>query len=378
MASIELLNSTRTSLEVRIIDAQSSQDGSWVHGDRLVTWFVDGKLCATNNLPGDATASDTVNIDGLKSGISYTIMAKIFRQDTGDLIATLSEEFETTSWVLANHDLGLISDRFTQMYINYRYITRRWAVTFSNSGEFKVHIESTYTEYYEEENLIVIPQRDMVVWITTSPKWDNESGCPTSGILVDSEADGSVGPNTTLSCNVEEGTTYYIWAKSYFAEEESVCFNLTITPPEKPAVTAWSWDTSNGSATVMQTSDAYIAVTNKGYTSDFSYKVWNDLVDKVKDVADYGDGWYTTTYNGDTTYLSYDDTLMTSDDKNITAARFNALKFNIGSRNGSKYTDSSGNIQSGTGISDVSRGDVIYGWYFTRLTESLNNVIKSL
>jgi hypothetical protein len=129
---------------------------------------------------------------------------------------------------------------------------------------------------------------------------------------------------------------------------------------DKPAVSLWSWTASNGSATATQTSKAYTAITNKGETSDFSYLVWNDMCKKVYDVRSAIGEWA-----WDTAYLPYENTRMSSSDKILTATRFNSLKYNIGS----KYS---------TGISDVSKSDAVYGYYFTTLMAKLNEWIGTL
>ena len=153
--------------------------------------------------------------------------------------------------------------------------------------------------------------------------------------------------------------------------------NAQITIEEIAYGPLWSWEDTEDRRIALY------ALENKGNIEDFKYQVWNELVDKVMDTINIdsvnGIEWYTSTDGGNTTHLSYYDTKMTESDRNITAARFNALKFNIGSREGACYIDPDTQItMSGTGIPDVSKGDIIYGWYFIRLTESLNNWIKSL
>lgn len=130
-------------------------------------------------------------------------------------------------------------------------------------------------------------------------------------------------------------------------------------PPE------WSWSHSNGSATDEQTTIAYDAITGNGLLSDFSHEVWNDMVNKVLAILDYADSSWTEYDSNGNTYLSYEDTLMSDDDTQLTAERFNALRFNIGSR----YS---------TGINPVDTGDEVYGWYFTQLTEKINEWIASI
>ena len=56
---------------------------------------------------------------------------------------------------------------------------------------------------------------------------------------------------------------------------------------------------------------------------------------------------------------------MSPSDKVLTAKRFNALRWNIGR----KYS---------TGLNDVSKGDIVYGSYFTALTSALNSWIATI
>ena len=120
----------------------------------------------------------------------------------------------------------------------------------------------------------------------------------------------------------------------------------------------WSWETSNGSATDSQTQAAYYAIANNGKLTDFSYLVWNDMCDFILTVMQTkGHSWIDYIYG-----LTFNETLMTSDDKYMTAARFNSLRYNVGC------------IYS-TGISEVSKGDIIYGSYFVDLMDKVNEWI---
>lgn len=176
-----------------------------------------------------------------------------------------------------------------------------------------------------------------------------------------------------------------------FGEYSSYLCSREVEILKAPDLTPWSWEaTEEGcESTSLQRRNAKKAVDKaEGYSVlNFTYQVWNDLVNKVNQAiqtisAIDGSTWeteYADPSTGETiSYLSYDDTLMTENDKVLTADRFNTLKFNIGCRVGSGYVDNNGDTQSGTGIADVNKGDIVYGRYFTRLTESLNNWIQNL
>ena len=118
----------------------------------------------------------------------------------------------------------------------------------------------------------------------------------------------------------------------------------------------WSWTSSNGSATAAQTQAAYNAITGHGTAGSFSYLVWNDLVDKLKATLDYhGIAW---SAGG----LTYQQTRMTTGDKVMTAARYNAFV---------RCLDSI----SITPIAYAAANEPCMGSYFTALATALNERI---
>lgn len=155
------------------------------------------------------------------------------------------------------------------------------------------------------------------------------------------------------------GTTYTIKARVYTSTWESWFETTETTNSATPTITPFSWGTtasSNGSATATETRNAYKAVNNRTAVSNFSYKVWNDMVDKVLEIFD-ANGW-----TWSTTYATAANTKMSSSSKTLTAKRFNSLRYNIGSH----YS---------TGISTVSSGDIVYGSYFNTLVNCMNALI---
>ena len=157
--------------------------------------------------------------------------------------------------------------------------------------------------------------------------------------------------------NLQQGTSYIINVK--YANNSSQTYSGWLgetTVTTGVPLSKWSWSASNGNATATQTSNAYTAVTSNGYTTSFSYLVWNDMCDKVKEVLDvFGYPWSPN-------FLNLANTKMSSSDKEMTADRWNSLRYNVGSH----YT---------TGISEVDVGDIIYGSLFTTLMTSVNNWI---
>lgn len=181
--------------------------------------------------------------------------------------------------------------------------------------------------------------------------------------------DGKYKGQSTLSAGVSSGGTYTFTGLKAGTEYE---ISVSITAPswsytvekettaETDAATIdidyWSWTSSNGSATASQTKKAYTAVDSNGKLSDFSYKVWNDMVDKVDEILD------AMGYSWSSYYCSKSNTKMSSSDKELTAERFNSLRYNIGSH-------------YGTGIQEVDTGDIVYGDYFITLADKINDWI---
>lgn len=123
-------------------------------------------------------------------------------------------------------------------------------------------------------------------------------------------------------------------------------------------VEKWTWSGSNGLASAQDTNNLYRFLTGQiPYASNlFSYLVWNDLVNKIYEMCQ------AVGYSWNSQYASLSATLMTSNDRIMTATRFNSALINIGSH----YA---------TGLQFQSAGNPIYGSYFTTLASKLNEWI---
>lgn len=165
----------------------------------------------------------------------------------------------------------------------------------------------------------------------------------------------SSGGTYTFS-GLKAGTTYNISVSITAPGWTRVVELDTTAETDSPSIEPWSWSRSNGNASASQTSAAYSAVRNNGSLSSFSHLVWNDMVDKVREILDAkGLAWSNN-------FASYSATKMSYGDKVLTAARFNSLRYNIG-------------LHYSTGINTVRTGDTVYGWYFTTLANCINNWI---
>ena len=156
---------------------------------------------------------------------------------------------------------------------------------------------------------------------------------------------------------------------------ELLCLNGSNAYWESETVTVandrpdnWSWNGNDMTASNAQTKMAYTAVTELLGTDQFSYKVWNDMVEKVGEFLSYKDYYSAkigTNSFGFTTSTKCSTILnqakMTSSSRTLTATRFNSLNCCICK-------------MKSTGIGKVSKGDTVKGSYFTTLMSKLNAI----
>lgn len=139
----------------------------------------------------------------------------------------------------------------------------------------------------------------------------------------------------------------------YFSGYADLYIRAEAEPISSDSIAEFDWEVSNGSATAEQTQKAYNALVTRGKLKDFSYLVWNDMVDKLSEVMQAEKvSW------GDASKAK-----MTSTDRKMTADRFNA--FGLGMVNYGISTWES-----------VSKGDPIIADRFIVLIDRLNRYIK--
>ena len=169
---------------------------------------------------------------------------------------------------------------------------------------------------------------------------------------------GSSGSVDVTVTGLEPSTTYQLRAILKLANGNHQGAQDSLYATTTGSVESWSWKKSNGSATANETELAETVIKNQGPVSDFSYKVWNDIVKKAKDaIGSRGGSWIAT-------YASYEDTKMKSDDNIMTATRFNSVWWNLG-----HY------VETGLGSTPKQPGDIIKGEYFIKLTQAINNTM---
>lgn len=139
----------------------------------------------------------------------------------------------------------------------------------------------------------------------------------------------------------------------------------------------WDWSASNGDATAAQVSEAYTSANSQGLTADFSYLVWNDIVNGVYDVlTGRGEMW-------NTRYASLAETLMETAGDPLTADRFNSLVNNMQYeypywRNQRSRNGYLGRLAVLGQTTMGKNADIVYGEYFFELTYILNVLIDAL
>ena len=274
------------------------------------------------------------------AGTAYYVWVRGYSETTTGS-TTLNIEPPTDSWTLATGAFGTISSDSSLSFTLGAMQIRRYSVTFTESGT---------ATFYTTGSL------DTYGYLSTSTGFDSANGKPTSILAENDDGDST---NFSISYDVTAGTTYYVWVRP-LSSTGSGSTVLNISVPDKTiSIAKWSWTASNGNASASLTQAAYSAVANKTAVTNFSYLVWNDLCDKVKEILDAtGGSW-------DSTYATYANTKMASSNKTLTATKFNSLRYNIGSH----YS---------TGITEVYTNDDVLGSYFTKLASCINGWIDTL
>ena len=141
------------------------------------------------------------------------------------------------------------------------------------------------------------------------------------------------------------------------------------------AITPWNWFKSNGTASDSQTQMAYLALAQKSLTTQFSYKVWNDLIEKINEVN--------TALNRQwkTDFATLANTKASGSYTELTAARFNSARLNTNYPSwkwnyDTGYSGYIGRIDM-RGVSQYgeSGADTVFGVYILELVSKLNIVI---
>ena len=309
---------------------------------------------ATVSARNITSTSVTVRVTGVKSGDELYFFVRL-QSDSSDVSGYAYDSASCTS---AEADIGGLEPG-TNYLANVR-INGKWAtaVKFKTDPEevdFGGDIDTKCTTDSISARLVGIntdyPNNKVRVTFYVAGSQVSSftfAGVPSSGTTKWMTKTG-LKPGTRYSVSIEAEDLVTGWSNSWSDRVTT----------DKILVSAWSWSSSNGTASASQTKAAYTALTNNGSTSDFSYLVWNDMCSKVIEIENAaGLTWSTK-------YASYADTKMSSSDKVLTATRFNSLRYNIGR----SYS---------TGINEVASGDTVYAWYFTTLARCMNEWIDQI
>lgn len=134
----------------------------------------------------------------------------------------------------------------------------------------------------------------------------------------------------------------------------------------------WTWEESNGTAAYWQMKAAAEVLSNCGTTAGFFHPVWNDLVDKVNEVANaLRHGWCNAP-------LKVDELKIAEAYRSLTAKMFNTLVYNTHYPVWSWQAELGRTEFHGVETHGEAGADIVYGRYFYELTERLNLVIAIL
>ena len=130
-------------------------------------------------------------------------------------------------------------------------------------------------------------------------------------------------------------------------------------------VTKWSWTSS----TARQ--DFYKVLTGSlpANPDNLSHKVWNELVDKVREIVVATNA---TSSGWDVTYGGYTDTYCYAGDT-LSAQKFNALRQNVNR----VCTKLSVTPLTNEGVTKVEPGQEILGSYITKVASKINEIIEN-
>lgn len=159
--------------------------------------------------------------------------------------------------------------------------------------------------------------------------------------------------------NLYEGTKYTIYVYIYDSDGNIYDYSF-VHFTTKISVSKWSWNASNGSASVAKTYQFYRVLIGDASPDDgFSYLVWNDLVDKVSELLTAtGRSWYS--------YQGYGkNRCKASIGETFSASKLNEVRYQIR------------DFVTGAMYDRVS-GEEILGSYISNIASYINLAIDSI
>lgn len=366
MAQIEVYNIGKTSFNAYLSGLQTKDGDKDITYIRECEWNVREK--SSNNSvysktelinPGK-TEGEVHTISDLSPNTDYVVSCTVYNYDTGGYLNSFSEDVTTNGsgsvespWTLWGEEQV---DTATMEYDYNWYLEpeniHMWTFTPSKSGYVRIYTTGSV---------------DTVGYVSDSAKMSSDNSAPSSAI--ESDDDSGSNYNFRIEMYVSAGAEYYIFVRGSSGSETGYV-TLYITSPKDSlnTIPKWDWDSSNGKADANTTYNSYLALFDETKsTEEFSHEVWNDMVQKAYDII-----WQKTKY-WDSTYGTVASTKFSAEPYELTAKMFNSLRNNI-----ELLGNRSDVLGYKTGISAVSSGDDVMGWYFTALTEYMNDCIDNL
>jgi hypothetical protein len=224
---------------------------------------------------------------------------------------------------------------------NYSY------VSYSSPFNAEIELEDSFSAYYflinfpTTETVEIYTEEASSVYICLTKENTNKFNTSTGKYdKTEFSVENSNGDVSGEYEILEEGRgiyTFLIRGEPRDANNPIKIYITTKGDTTRPA--NWVWSTTVSTA-----------LQNKGAVSTLTYTEWNNFVDKVQDFL---------TYKSKTNSIT--SAKMTSDNKVMTATKFNLVKDAIDS-------------MSSTGISKQQPGNIVYGSYFITLADTLNSI----
>ena len=130
-------------------------------------------------------------------------------------------------------------------------------------------------------------------------------------------------------------------------------------------VSKWSWTSSTARQNFYKVLTGSLPA-ESGY---LSHKVWNDLVDKVREIVVATNA---TSSGWDVTYGGYTETYCYAGDT-LSAQKFNAIRQNVNR----VCTKLSVTPLTNEGVTKVEPGQEIIGSYITKVASKINEIIEN-
>lgn len=418
MARIQISSLGMYAFNAQVVELQSQSSRN-----RKVSWYLNSSYIGANTIGTGTTVSPIRTFSNLNAGATYTLKAEIYWSDADTYITTLSttvttnKPADTTKPTIdalvtnipssgyttqstfnvsayARDNSGGVGLARAELYINNVYNSSKSLSSTSNSEVLvsftNISIPTTPATYkltiivYDGNGNSNSSSIDQPIYydVTAPSLGEIYVSQDATGIKATAYATDNLGfdciicqiskPNertfgTSSSSRVEiksgsshiftkdangndfvYGNVYYVKftakdkANNYSSAKEGfLTFSLS-----RPSDFNWTQDERN-------------AFTGKGAIKTLTYTRWNEFIDNVKAMA----SWKHNTPNDIYDVLSAKMT-NTAEGRILKAVDFNKVKNAIGSMNA-------------TGISNVSKGDVVKGEYFITLSSKLGGVTKN-